>query len=385
MSATPNGSDTPPRHVLITLVHGTFAAGAAWTLDDSPLCRALRERIPGVSISPFTWSGRNSNRARLDAGWELARWTETRISEYERVHGGPVDHYVIAHSHGGNVVLYACRSRHFAEHLTKLVCLSTPFLSARVRDHARGILLTLELGLIFWAAAIAVFLGVRLWMAAITATAVFIGWAALTRNRLDRLENRAGRIADELSPPTPGADSVLILRGDRDEATGALVSAHFPTAIASLLWGWFDKVRDKVHSASNQIGRHRAQSPNSPLADLALAVVASYAYLLLMMVMAVVAVALIPLFALSTLSFGRGSEMLGQSLFVEIVADSTPPGSWTLHRLRDYPFHDPRLDGVLRHSLSYGHENAIKAIVGWLVSGAVPGESSFDVRLWHRQ
>jgi hypothetical protein len=100
--------------------------------------------------------------------------------------------------------------------------------------------------------------------------------------------------------------------------------------------------------------------------------------------MALVAVATIPLFALATLPFGLRSEMWGQSLLLETVADVTPPGTWTVHRLRDFPFDDPRLDGVLRHSLSYEHENAIKVIVEWLRSGAVPDESSWDVRLWHR-
>ena len=344
----------PPRPVLITLVHGTFAPGAAWTRDDSALCKALRERLPGASIGAFTWSGHNSNRARLDAALELALWTETRITEYEREHGGPVDHYVIAHSHGGNVALYACRSRHFADHLTKLVCLSTPFLSARVRYQSRLILITLVFGLLIWAAAVAVFFGVRLWVAATGAFAVLFATAALIKAGLDRLAKRAGHLASELTPPTVNAKSVLIVRGDRDEATGALVSAQFPTAVVSLLWGWFDKA------------------------------VRTPAGVFLYALMALVAVATIPLFALATLPFGLRSEMWGQSLLLETVADVTPPGTWTVHRLRDFPFDDPRLDGVLRHSLSYEHENAIKVIVEWLRSGAVPDESSWDVRLWHR-
>ena len=366
----------PPRPVLITLVHGTFAPGAPWTRDDSALCKALRERLPGASIDAFTWSGHNSNRARLDAGFELAQWTEERITEYEREHGGPIDHYVIAHSHGGNVALYACRFRHFADHLTKLVCLSTPFLSVRRRHQSRMILITLVVGLLIWGAALAVFLGVRLWVAATGALAMLLGVAALTKDGLDRIEQRAGHLASELSPPTIDAKSVLIVRGDSDEATGALVSAQFPTAVVSLLWGWFEK-------ASRAPDRTRLQHDTGigrALVDLA----RPWASLVLYALMALVAVATIPLFALATLPFGLRSEVWGQSLLVEIVADVTPPGSWTVHRLRDFPFADPRLDGVLRHSLSYEHENAIKVIVEWLRSGAVPDESGWDVRLWHR-
>lgn len=365
-----------PRPVLITLVHGTFAPGAAWTRDDSALCKALRERLPGASIGAFPWSGRNSNRARIDAALELAQWTETRITECEREHGGPIDHYVIAHSHGGNVALYACRSRHFADHLTKLVCLSTPFLSARRRYQARLILITLVMGLLIWGAALAVFLGVRVWVAATGAFAVLLGVAVLMKKGLDRLAERAGDLAAELSPPTVNAKSVLIVRGDRDEATGALVSAHFPTAVVSLLWGWFEK----AIRAPDRIRLQRDTGIGRELVGLALSLGGLFLYAL----MALVAVATIPLFALATLPFGLRSEMWGQSLLIEIAADVTPPGTWTVHRVRDFPFDDPRLDGVLRHSLSYEHENAIKVILEWLRTGAVPDERSWDVRLWHR-
>jgi hypothetical protein len=100
--------------------------------------------------------------------------------------------------------------------------------------------------------------------------------------------------------------------------------------------------------------------------------------------MAPVAVVTFPLFALATLPFGLQAEMWGQSLFLQIVADVTPPGTWTVHRLRDFHFDDPRLDGVLRHSLGYEHENARKVILEWLRSGAFPSERDHDVRLWHR-
>jgi hypothetical protein len=43
-----------------------------------------------------------------------------------------------------------------------------------------------------------------------------------------------------------------------------------------------------------------------------------------------------------------------------------------------------RIDGVPLHSLSYAHENAVKVVVHWLSSGAVPDERSWDLRLWHR-
>ena len=69
----------PSPRVLVTLVHGTFAPGAAWTHRDSELCASLRRQIPDASIESFTWSGRNSNGARMQAGRELADWTDAAL------------------------------------------------------------------------------------------------------------------------------------------------------------------------------------------------------------------------------------------------------------------------------------------------------------------
>jgi hypothetical protein len=356
----------PSSRILVTLVHGTFAPGAAWTRQDSALCAALRRQIPGASIEAFTWSGRNSNGARMQAARELAAWTDARLAQAQREQSGPIQHYVIAHSHGGNVVLYACRFRSFADHLSKLVCLSTPFLSARARHSSRGILITLVVG-IFAAGGVALgLLGVRPWVAIGAAFAGFLACAPMVKWALDRCQHQAGAILDGLWTPKIDAASMLIVRCDSDEASGALTVAQLPTAVASALWGWFDRTMRAMESA---------RGPGAVLA---------FASLPLRVLMSIVALATLPLFVLAAIPFGYRSEMWGQSLFIEIVADGTPPGTWTVHRVRDFPFDDPRIDGVLRHSLGYEHENALKVVVHWLASGAVPDESSWDVRLWHR-
>jgi hypothetical protein len=356
----------PSSHILVTLVHGTFAPGAAWTRQDSELCAALRRQIPGASIEAFTWSGRNSNDARLQAARELAVWTDDRLERAQREHTGPIRHYVIAHSHGGNVVLYACRFRSFANTLSKLVCLSTPFLSARARYQSRGILMSLVVGVFTYGGVALWLFGVRPWVATLAAVAGFLACVPLMGWVLDRCEKRAGALVSDLSPPTIDAASMLIVRCDSDEASGALTAAQLPTAVASALWGWLDRTTRAIDSARG------------------LGAVLAFASLPLRMLMAIVALVSLPLFALAAIPFGYRSEMWGQSLFIEIVTDGTPPGTWTVHRVRDFPFDDPRIDGVLRHSLGYAHENAVKVVVHWLASGAVPDERSWDVRLWHR-
>ena len=209
-------------------------------------------------------------------------------------------------------------------------------------------------------------LGVRAWVTMVAAFAGFLACAPLVKWVLDRCQDRASALINSLSPPTIDAASILIVRCDGDEASGALTTAQLPTTVASALWGWFERTMRAMESA------------RGPGAVLALA------RPLLYMVMSIVALAMLPLFVLAAIPFGFRSEMWGQSLFIEIVSDSTPPGTWTVHRVRDFPFDDPRTDGVMRHSLSYEHENAVKIIVHWLARGAVPDESGWDVRLWHR-
>ena len=354
----------PSSRILVTLVHGTFAAGAPWTRQDSALCAALRRQIPGASIEAFTWSGRNSNGARMQAARELAEWTDARFAKAQREESGPIRHYVIAHSHGGNVVLHACRFRSFADHLSKLVCLSTPFLSARARHSARGILVALLFGTFVSGGVALWLLGLSPLVAIGVAFAGLLASAPFVKSVMDRCQKQAGALIDDLFLPTIDAASTLIVRCDSDEASWALTAAQLPTTLASALWGWFDRRLAAM------------QSPREPGAVLA--------SLPLHMLMSIVALAALPLFVLAAIPFGYRSEMWGQSLFIQIVADGTPPGTWTVHRVRDFPFDDPRIDGVLRHSLSYEHENALKVVVHWLARGEVPDESSYDVRLWHQ-
>jgi pimeloyl-ACP methyl ester carboxylesterase len=110
---------------VITLVHGTWARNAPWTDESSPLCQTLSAVLPGLKkFAPFPWSGRNSHQGRLDAGRDLERHVRQLIREYPSA-----KHYIIAHSHGGNVALYALRDEDLQRQIAGVVCLSTPFLS----------------------------------------------------------------------------------------------------------------------------------------------------------------------------------------------------------------------------------------------------------------
>ena len=121
--------------VVITLVHGTFARlptrDADWTREGSLLRRKLQAALgDDVVFIPFRWSGMNWPAARYRAAGRLREhFGDTALRYPGR------SHYLISHSHGGNVCLYALREaeREGSAVPTGAVCLSTPFIAAQPR------------------------------------------------------------------------------------------------------------------------------------------------------------------------------------------------------------------------------------------------------------
>jgi hypothetical protein len=115
---------------VVTMIHGTFAGNARWTRDDSNLCKALRKQLPGdLVIRRFPWSGANRNSDRIEAGKRLAAALKENLASYP-----DAAHFVIAHSHGGNLALYALNDPRLQQGLSGIICMNTPFISATRRD-----------------------------------------------------------------------------------------------------------------------------------------------------------------------------------------------------------------------------------------------------------
>lgn len=129
--------------LVVTLVHGTFARGAAWANDDGALIRQrLRKRFgESVRFRAFNWSGSNSHSARRVAAQALREDQAAAARE----HPG-VPRFVIAHSHGGNVALHALGGDAAAPGLAGIVTIGTPFITCEPRNLAAGMGL-LRLGL----------------------------------------------------------------------------------------------------------------------------------------------------------------------------------------------------------------------------------------------
>lgn len=114
-------------------VAGTHAAGRGmeWDHPDSALTSFLRENgaVP-LTISPlkrYAWStaldGIDGNDETWDAaGRALAHYVVPPLAEKSLL--TPEDTYIIAHSHGGNVVAYACGK--YGLKVNGLITIATP-------------------------------------------------------------------------------------------------------------------------------------------------------------------------------------------------------------------------------------------------------------------
>lgn len=121
-------ADGEPKQV-ITLVHGTFAKHAKWT-HDSAMCDKL-QAIDGTLLSRFCWSGGNSHTDRLKAGEDLAEHIKNLANRFTRA-----KLFLISHSHGGNVAMYALKDLEtagFSNRINGVVTLATPFITLRRR------------------------------------------------------------------------------------------------------------------------------------------------------------------------------------------------------------------------------------------------------------
>lgn len=110
MAAPPTTSD------LTIIVHGTFAATSTWWQPGSNFWAHVNSFTQNVysGLSPFFWTGNNNHRDRVKGAHDLHSWCQKHSS-------GEID--IIAHSHGGNICLYASS---LGLKIRKLILLGTP-------------------------------------------------------------------------------------------------------------------------------------------------------------------------------------------------------------------------------------------------------------------
>jgi hypothetical protein len=109
---------------LVTLVHGTWASNAGWTQAGSQLRKKLSERLgDDVEFKVPQWKGRNRQIDRRAGGRDLAQYLTASDDPAHRR-----KHFIICHSHGGNVALYATEDRRVETKVSGIICMNTPFI-----------------------------------------------------------------------------------------------------------------------------------------------------------------------------------------------------------------------------------------------------------------
>ncbi|TKB05689.1 triacylglycerol lipase [Desulforhopalus sp. IMCC35007] len=154
--------------IVLHLVHGTWGRGLAWHLKEgldnfsatriiarfiklgenqktpwydrnSAFCRgvaeALADKIPHceeIQFRSFSWTGSNSFDARQKAAEQFRDYLENALIE-----NPDSKHFIVAHSHGGNVAVDAIRDNFDDKNgkLAGIITLATPFLSLDIEEH----------------------------------------------------------------------------------------------------------------------------------------------------------------------------------------------------------------------------------------------------------
>ena len=242
------------RDVFLTLFYGAWpsASGAdsLWFAETSDfrsrLTDALGRHGLSAQISSFLWSGANSVRERDAAAQNLAERIRT-----ERLTHPNSTQLLVAHSHGGNVVLRALGQLAVAHDDLFIATLATPFVeilpaSLFPKDRARTEdLLALFVGMLILFSSTPVTEALRLPYVLQLVVLLFVGlgggWLFVLWLRRWRTKNAAK--VDELVGLTSISPHIrkhptLVLRAVDDEASLTLAAAAIGNRLSTLLANW---------------------------------------------------------------------------------------------------------------------------------------------------
>lgn len=396
-----SGNEPDDPNYVVTLLHGTFARGAAWTKEGSELVTVLRSRLKGrVRIERCEWSGWNSIGARRSGADGLAAHLDRLEETFPNAR-----HYVIAHSHGGNIALYALRQRGLASRISGVVCIATPFLVARTRDLGRDGLSTLLaapvlLSMLAWsglrddleqsASWLPEVAGGILWtMATLAAVAfLFVRW--------DRL---ASRILETLAFPA-NPPPLLIMRAPGDEASALLIFFQFLSLLAVRLFHVISRLHARSEATFERWARHKgrlvlvlvAGIVLTPLVAVALLEMGTSPGVLVNVLMAMLLPLLVIPFLLlldwsgpaaigirfvASMALVPASLILAvcmlpidwrvgvANLLVDLTVEPAPPGTWTFCEVLPTPSAETP---DLAHSVLYRDRDALQDLVSWIDS-----------------
>ncbi len=367
-------------------VHGTWGAGFWHSIRWNFLPPNRRQRVTqwkicdqlqeaGAIIHPtFTWSGKNSHPSRMEAGKELADYIAgLKLDPSDRL-------FLVAHSHGGNVALYALRCPG-TEGVKGIIFLATPFLQFGPQDFPfQGFRLlpfairnfvTVVLGSVLLS--LAVMLGkpvlsqlseTTLWVSVGIVVAISIGigyvFGFIAERAISKMFPETDAALTEATttcayyqPQAPRRLRVLILRKVGDEASAALESGRFVEWATTWAWqllSWLTAKPPATLAAFKTFVERHAWARWIPIPltiigiTLFLGAPENFGALVAILYMvgtflfggvvcAVLALFIVQSFLLTlilllnVIRFGLGPA-LGQAALIRVTSEATPLGSW---------------------------------------------------------
>jgi hypothetical protein len=369
------------KEVHITLVHGTFARRLSWLRLSSVLKQDLQSKLSTrVIFHRFSWSGWPLHKSRYRAARRLHKFLDERIS------GNPAHtHFVIAHSHGGNLVLYALRDTRVAAEIAGVVTLSTPFLVPRTRTVNRPagwILFGLMIAVAASGAGAFFLFGLLplhfwltgqpksevLWLPPDTGLLLF--YIALAVGGLlyylfvTLPRSFAARLARELTLAELRSDQLLIVRGPADEANALLLTVQALATLASSFWSAEKQRRRSVKSLLLERAEKELENENTPLWRQVLWFVAFIvaAAVLGMLGLTFGALFLAGIAIGSILMLFVVPELILVATFLTVSIEPSPPGLYTYVQIRG------GRRSNLWHSITYADAEALRAIAEWIAA-----------------
>jgi hypothetical protein len=373
------------RNEAIVLIHGTFARGASWTTPDSTVVQALRTRSGCRSVHPFPWSGKNSHKARVQAGLELAHFVHNLCNngDIQRI-------WCVTHSHGGNVALYALRHDAFKHRLAGIAFLGTPFLHIHRRNVFRfswmierlaasliivpafvSVIGMTMYGAVFWAGITSYF-----WLMALSTlvgTSFYmwiwprlVNWSSLRLMKF--LVVKQSSLFDKLSLPIPTCPSYIAIVS-RDEAASWLTAVDL---LATTPWTIYHICIDAIlgviaPSIVIVVGKVVLDILGYPILDF------SNGYNVFKLCLGLVAAALTaPFFIVPLVSAARGTRLAFgyEGLFAASTLRIRPSQYpfWRGNEVQVFRYHPNGNIRYRRHSSFYSDAKVIDQLTEWIRS-----------------
>jgi hypothetical protein len=306
-------------------------------------------------------------------------------------------HFIIAHSHGGNIAAISLEDAGLRHRVSGLACMSTPFLTARRRPFGSWFEGLFALGLFLVS------------VVSLIDPNEAVGWIALTgfiALMVARMTSLPDRLVKAITLGDLSGLNLLIVRSSADETT--------PLLALGQLVGWASTKLHAVVPHLVMLATFRDQSTRTrrlaraalvigipvaafalfsvfqePAKDLLSALAFPIAIIALLtntnampspeaaiigvaVFMAVIAVFLVTFATglsviLTSLAVGWVGALCG--LVVEVAPEAAPPGQWLIQQI-PVSTAKPMSFLALQHSVTYGDPRAIDSIGRWILTSA---------------